>query len=90
MSTKFQARNDIAVVRNYAHLLLEFCRIVPDGVVCFFPSYHYMESIVALWNDNGMMQELMRFKLVFIETPDAGETAIALEHFRTVSLSFDY
>lgn len=27
------------------------CKVVPDGVVAFFPSYLYMESIVAAWND---------------------------------------
>ena len=26
-------------------------KAVPDGLVAFFPSYLYMESIVAAWND---------------------------------------
>ena len=30
---------------------MEYSKIVPDGVVAFFPSYLYMESIVAAWND---------------------------------------
>jgi Rad3-related DNA helicase len=30
---------------------VEYSKIVPDGVVAFFPSYLYMESIVAAWND---------------------------------------
>lgn len=26
-------------------------KTVPDGIVAFFPSYLYMESIVAAWSD---------------------------------------
>ena len=32
----------LAVIRNYGILLTEFSAAVPDGLVCFFPSYHYM------------------------------------------------
>jgi Rad3-related DNA helicase len=39
------------VVRNFGSILIEYSKIVPDGVVAFFPSYLYMESIVAAWND---------------------------------------
>lgn len=31
----------------------------------------------------GMLQELLNYKLIFIETPDAAETSIALENYRT-------
>ena len=34
-----------AVIRNYGNLLLEVSATVPDGVVCFFPSYDYMVSV---------------------------------------------
>ena len=51
MSSKFEVRNDPSVVRNFGNVLVEFCRIVPDGIVAFFPSYLYMESIISLWND---------------------------------------
>ena len=83
VSSKFEVRNDIAVVRNYGNLLIEFAKITPDGLVCFFPSYLYMESIVAAWNELGMLQDLLKYKLVFIETPDAMETSIALDNYRT-------
>ncbi|KND01119.1 DNA repair helicase (rad3) [Spizellomyces punctatus DAOM BR117] len=82
VSSKFEVRNDLAVVRNFGNILIEFAKIVPDGLVCFFPSYLYMESIVAAWNDLGMLQEVLKYKLIFIETPDAAETSLALENYR--------
>ena len=39
------------MVRNFGSILVEYSKIVPDGIVAFFPSYLYMESIVAAWND---------------------------------------
>lgn len=82
ISSKFEVRNDPAVVRNFGTILVEFARAVPDGVVAFFPSYLYMESIVALWNDMGILSEVWRHKLIFVETPDAAETSLALENYR--------
>ncbi|KAJ9058976.1 TFIIH/NER complex ATP-dependent 5'-3' DNA helicase subunit, variant 3 [Entomophthora muscae] len=83
ISSKFEVRNDPAVVRNFGNILVEFAKSVPDGVVAFFPSYLYMESIVALWNDMGILAEVWRHKLIFVETPDAAETSLALENYRT-------
>jgi DNA excision repair protein ERCC-2 len=51
ISSRFEVRNDPAVVRNFGSILIEYSKVVPDGIVCFFPSYLYMESIVAAWND---------------------------------------
>ncbi|KAJ2759942.1 TFIIH/NER complex ATP-dependent 5'-3' DNA helicase subunit, partial [Coemansia nantahalensis] len=82
ISSRFEVRNDPAVVRNYGHLLVETARVVPDGVVAFFPSYLYMESIVAMWNEHGMLKDVWKHKLIFVETPDAAETSIALQNYR--------
>ena len=46
ISSKFETREDIAVIRNYGNLLVEMSKIVPDGIVCFFVSYVYMVSFV--------------------------------------------
>lgn len=59
VSSKFEVRNDPAVVRNFGQIMVEFSKIVPDGVVCFFPSYLYMEQIVSMWND--MVRQLQLF-----------------------------
>ncbi|KAH9966665.1 DNA repair helicase [Russula dissimulans] len=82
ISSRFEVRNDPAVVRNFGSILVEYSKIVPDGVVAFFPSYLYMESIVAAWNDMGILTEVWKHKLIFVETPDANETSIALENYR--------
>ncbi|PIK38133.1 hypothetical protein BSL78_25018 [Apostichopus japonicus] len=81
ITSKFESREDIAVIRNYGNLLVEISCSVPDGVVCFFTSYIYMESIVASWYEQGIIEKIQKNKLLFIETPDAAETSVALHNY---------
>lgn len=83
ISSSFQIRNDPGVVRNYGNLLLEFSRITPDGVVVFFPSYLYMESIISMWQGMGILDLVWNYKLILVETPDSQESSLALETYRT-------
>lgn len=82
ISSRFEIRNDPSVVRNYGSLLIEFAKIVPDGLVVFFPSYLYMESIISMWQNMGVLDEVWKYKLILVETPDAQETSLALETYR--------
>ncbi|MED6223554.1 hypothetical protein PIB30_075062 [Stylosanthes scabra] len=86
VSTKFDMRSDLGVVRNYGRLLLEMASVVPDGIVCFFVSYSYMDGIVNTWNETGILKEIMQHKLVFIETQDVVETTLALDNYRKALL----
>ncbi|KAJ0742611.1 putative DNA helicase [Helianthus annuus] len=82
VSTKFDLRSDPGVERNYGRLLLEMVSVVPDGIVCFFVSYSYMDAIVNSWNETGILKDIMQRKLVFIETQDVVETTLALDNYR--------
>lgn len=82
LTTSFSLRSDPSVVRNYGHLMVELSKVVPDGVVCFFPSYMYMEEIVSLWAETNIIGEISKNKLVFVETPDSRETEMALENYK--------
>ena len=47
----------------------------------FFTSYMYMETVVAAWYDQGVIDQIQRHKLLFIETQDAAETSLALINY---------
>jgi len=83
VSSGFQVRNEPSVVRNYGNILTEFSKLTPDGMVVFFPSYLYMESIISMWQGMGILDEVWKYKLILVETPDAQETSLALETYRT-------
>jgi DNA excision repair protein ERCC-2 len=52
-----------------------------DGLVCFFTSYSYMESIVSNWYVQGIIDQVLKYKLLFVETQDSVETSLALVNY---------
>jgi DNA excision repair protein ERCC-2 len=82
LTTKFEQRDDIGVLRSYGNLLTSLCSTVPDGVVAFFPSYSYMEMIISAWHAMGVLRQVETTKLLFIETKDIVESTLALTNFK--------
>jgi DNA excision repair protein ERCC-2 len=82
LSTKFKDRDDMDILRNYGLLLLRLCEVIPDGIVAFFTSYYYMENIMSIWNTMGLVNQILKHKLLFVETPDIHETSIALANYK--------
>ena len=68
ISSKFEERENQGNIRNYGSLIVELSQIVPDGIVCFFTSYKYMEHMVVKWNEMKILQQVLENKLIYIET----------------------
>ena len=45
----FEKRQHSAVIASLGSTLLELAVVVPDGVVVFFPSYSYLETVITAW-----------------------------------------
>jgi len=82
ITSAFSARGDKSVVINYGGLLIDLAKTVPDGIVCFFTSYEYMENVIAEWYKLRIIDRILDHKLLFIETKDIVETTLALDNFR--------
>lgn len=41
-----------------AALLDELSAVTPDGIVCFFTSYSYMELMITEWQSMGVLDKL--------------------------------
>jgi DNA excision repair protein ERCC-2 len=42
-----------------------------------------MESIISMWQTMGVLDNVWKYKLILVETPDSQETSLALETYRT-------
>ena len=42
--------------------VLECCRAIPSGVLCFLPSYSLLSKLVARWKETGLYDEILRAK----------------------------
>lgn len=47
----FQKRRDKNMIQQLGAAILNTCSVVPDGVVVFFPSYGYLDEVVAAWKE---------------------------------------
>jgi Fanconi anemia group J protein len=47
--------------------VLQLVRVVPNGVLCFFPSYSIMEKLLGRWRRTGIYAQLAACKALFIE-----------------------
>ncbi|GJD05996.1 TFIIH basal transcription factor complex helicase XPD subunit [Galdieria sulphuraria] len=83
LTSKFNQRGELQVPKSYGRILIEISKLVPDGIVGFFPSYEYMELALDVWKENNVLDELQAMKLLFIETSDGAESSLALRNFRT-------
>lgn len=43
---------------------MNMCNVVPDGIICFFPSYSYEETVYNFWQKNGFITSIERKKKV--------------------------
>lgn len=68
VSTRYEQRLEEGNLRNYGRLIVDLASVVPDGLVVFFVSYSYMDYVIARWHEDGLLEELMAHKLIFIET----------------------
>ena len=82
ISSQFDKRDDPSVVRNYGALLIDLAAVVPDGMICFFTSYSYMEKTISTWHSLGILNKILKHKLIFIETKDIVETTLALDNYK--------
>ncbi|KAI2090567.1 ATP-dependent DNA helicase chl1 [Ophidiomyces ophidiicola] len=45
----FEKRNSRDMVADLGRTIIEMCRLIPDGVVVFFPSYDFLKRVINLW-----------------------------------------
>lgn len=83
LSSRYNDRQTEDIPRNYGHSLIQVAEHVPDGIVVFFVSYVFMQQVIKVWSeDNGILNELQKYKLLFVETQDAIEASLAIQNYK--------
>ncbi|XP_054719793.1 regulator of telomere elongation helicase 1 homolog [Uloborus diversus] len=67
LNSSYQNRSNEKYLSSMGRSISNFCRVVPDGLLVFFPSYSVMKANVSFWEDNGIWQNLSGLKPLFIE-----------------------
>ncbi|KHJ39877.1 hypothetical protein D918_10088 [Trichuris suis] len=57
-----------------ARTLSAICKVIPDGVLCFLPSYKLLEKLVRRWQDTvSLWKKMSEQKLVLVEPRKGSE-----------------
>ncbi|KAK4199512.1 putative ATP-dependent RNA helicase [Triangularia verruculosa] len=81
----FQKRSDRAMIKNLGLALLNICSVAPDGVVVFFPSYAYLDEVIAIWQTTdpaslpSIWDRLSSKKPLFRDTSSSSSSATSTE-----------
>ncbi|KAJ1336746.1 hypothetical protein BSLG_007065 [Batrachochytrium salamandrivorans] len=58
-----------------------YCNVIPGGIVAFFVSYSYMESVVRRWRTSGIWDRISKRKTIFLEPASVGEVDRVLRDY---------
>lgn len=65
-------RGSDSMIIELGNLVVQVCKVVPDGVVMFFPSYDYLAQVVSVWKrcpgPQSLMGRLAESKVIFQES----------------------
>ena len=68
----FEKRSSPAIINALGNSLIEISASIPDGLVVFFPSYAYLDQVIALWKTKVIWTQLRILKPIFQESMTAG------------------
>ncbi|XP_017036500.1 ATP-dependent DNA helicase DDX11 [Drosophila kikkawai] len=63
----FAQRGNPEMLQELSMLLQNLCQVIPGGVVCFLPSYDYLDKIFKHLMESGSLERISRKKCVFRE-----------------------
>ncbi|KAF8461097.1 helicase C-terminal domain-containing protein, partial [Kalaharituber pfeilii] len=52
----YDKRNDLDMINELGRAIINLCLVIPHGVVCFFPSYAYLDFVISRWQINNNPQ----------------------------------
>ncbi|CAI5725012.1 unnamed protein product [Peronospora destructor] len=77
----YSRRNDMEALDELGCILLNLARIVPGGIVVFFPSYRFEENAVRRWQATKQYEQMQAKKSMFSEPKKADELAEVLMQY---------
>lgn len=73
LSSKYTNRNSESYQASLGQLIINTARIIPHGLLIFFPSYRALDQTTEFWRRNNQWQEMGNAKMIFMETKGAKE-----------------
>ncbi|KAI8881907.1 DNA repair helicase [Backusella circina FSU 941] len=77
----FENRKNTALMDEVGQTIVNLCHVIPDGVVCFFPSFTYLEETHQRWTSTGMLDRIGKKKRLFKEPRESNQVEKTLTEY---------
>lgn len=67
LNSNFENRNNPNYIMSLGRTILSFTRVVPDGLLVFFPSYPILSKCQEVWQVNGIWTSISNIKPIYVE-----------------------
>ncbi|KAF7270391.1 hypothetical protein GWI33_016625 [Rhynchophorus ferrugineus] len=67
LNCNFQNRDNSQYLNSLGITIVNLSRIVPDGLLIFFPSYYVMNKCESTWQEGGIWTSISNNKAIFVE-----------------------
>ncbi|CAG9585867.1 unnamed protein product [Danaus chrysippus] len=67
LNSNYQNRDNPKYISSLGRTILSFSRVIPDGLLVFFPSYPIMTKCQEMWQAEGIWSSLNSIKPIFVE-----------------------
>lgn len=81
MEFKFAQQSNRQVVSELGQIVLNFCNVVPGGIVVFFPSYASLNFARETWSQSGLLDKFGVKKKVFLEPQESSGVEMILREY---------
>ncbi|KAF8908999.1 helicase C-terminal domain-containing protein [Gymnopilus junonius] len=78
---KADKQGDPATIAQLGQILLNFTKIIPAGMIVFFPSYKFLNTAKALWTKANTLEKFSAKKDVFFEPEDSAQVETILQQY---------
>ena len=85
----YEKRDMPSTIDELGRCVIHLCRVIPDGLVIFFPSYAYLEQVVARWrlkvdDKSSIWDQLLIYKALFREAKEGAGVEEILKEYSDV------
>ncbi|XP_045785549.1 regulator of telomere elongation helicase 1 homolog [Maniola jurtina] len=67
LNSNYQNRDNPKYISSLGRTILSFARVIPDGLLVFFPSYPIMTKCQEMWQAEGIWSSICKIKPIFVE-----------------------
>ncbi|XP_073265919.1 regulator of telomere elongation helicase 1 homolog isoform X1 [Populus alba] len=87
LNSSYRTRDSLEYKQELGNAIVNFARIVPDGLLVFFPSYYLLDQCISCWknmcqaNSTTIWERICKHKKPVVEPRQSSQFPLAIEDY---------